>query len=146
MRQELPFTKENRPWLTSDCIEAMNEQFMVCISQFPEEDREALREWLSRRWNLGTASKTAKSWSDVISGASYRRSRSDHGERRRRRDALIASAVAGAFSMGPWVVDLVMIAVIVGWALQVASVAISIAGSIAVHEIGDRTVESGILK
>jgi hypothetical protein len=29
--------------------------------------------------------------------------------------------------MEPWVVDLVMIAVIVGWALQAASVAISVA-------------------
>jgi hypothetical protein len=53
MRQELPFTKENRPWLTSDCIEAMNEQFMVCISQFPEEDREALREWATTKVELG---------------------------------------------------------------------------------------------
>jgi hypothetical protein len=53
MRQELPFTRENRPWLTSDCIEAMNEQFMACISQFPEEDREALRKWATTKVELG---------------------------------------------------------------------------------------------
>jgi hypothetical protein len=31
--------------MTSECIEAMNEAFMVCISQIPEDRREFLREW-----------------------------------------------------------------------------------------------------
>jgi hypothetical protein len=53
MRQELPFTKQNRPWLTSDCIEAMNEQFRVCISQIPPELQETLRDWAAIKVEMG---------------------------------------------------------------------------------------------
>jgi hypothetical protein len=53
MRQELPFTKQNRPWMTTDCIEAMNEQFMVCISQIDPEHREVLREWAANKVEIG---------------------------------------------------------------------------------------------
>jgi hypothetical protein len=53
MRQELPFTTQNRPWLTSDCIEAMNEQFMECISKLPEDQREDLREWAASKVEMG---------------------------------------------------------------------------------------------
>jgi hypothetical protein len=42
---DLPFTKENRPWLTPDCIEAMNMQWISCMSKIPEESREALGAW-----------------------------------------------------------------------------------------------------
>lgn len=31
MHTELPFSKQNRPWLTEECIDAMNEQFVVCL-------------------------------------------------------------------------------------------------------------------
>ncbi len=44
-RHELPFTPQNRPWLTSDCIESMNLQFMDCLSHVPPEHRDTLREW-----------------------------------------------------------------------------------------------------
>jgi hypothetical protein len=44
VHQGLPFTTQNRPWLTSDCIEAMNEAFMVCISKIEPEKREYLRD------------------------------------------------------------------------------------------------------
>ncbi len=53
MRWELPFTRENRPWLTSDCIEGMNEQFMACLSQIPEQHREALKEWAAVKVEMG---------------------------------------------------------------------------------------------
>jgi hypothetical protein len=53
MRQELPFSKANRPWLTADCIEAMNEQFMVCISKLEPDLREALREWAAAKVEIG---------------------------------------------------------------------------------------------
>jgi hypothetical protein len=43
--EPLPFTVRNRPWLTNDCIEAMNEQYMSCMAQIKPEDRERLKEW-----------------------------------------------------------------------------------------------------
>jgi hypothetical protein len=42
---QLPFTRENRPWLASDCIESMNLQWMNCLSKIPEEYRHGLQEW-----------------------------------------------------------------------------------------------------
>lgn len=53
MRQELPFTTKNRPWLTSDCIESINEQFMDCMSTIAPEHREALREWATIKVEIG---------------------------------------------------------------------------------------------
>jgi hypothetical protein len=52
-RYELPFTRENRPWLTSDCIESMNEQFMDCLSKIPEQHRDALRSWAAIKVEMG---------------------------------------------------------------------------------------------
>lgn len=45
MAEDLPFTRENRPWLTQDCIESMNIQWMDCLSKIPPAAREALKEW-----------------------------------------------------------------------------------------------------
>ncbi len=42
-RYELPFARENRPWLTSDCIEGMNEQ----------KHRNALRSWAAVKVEMG---------------------------------------------------------------------------------------------
>jgi hypothetical protein len=53
MKQELPFTRQNRPWMTPDCIEAMNEQFMVCLSHLPDEIREDLRKWAAIKVEVG---------------------------------------------------------------------------------------------
>src|SRR5215467_12225968 len=38
---ELPFSKQNRPWLTGDCIEAMNQAYMDWILKLEPEEREA---------------------------------------------------------------------------------------------------------
>jgi hypothetical protein len=53
MRQVLPFTRENRPWLSSDCIERMNLQFMDCLSKVPPEFRDSLREWAAVKVEMG---------------------------------------------------------------------------------------------
>ena len=39
--------------MTSDCIEAMNEAFMICISKIPEDRREFLREWTASKVEIG---------------------------------------------------------------------------------------------
>jgi hypothetical protein len=44
---ELPFSKQNRPWLTDDCIEAMNQAYVDWISKIKPEQREALKEWVA---------------------------------------------------------------------------------------------------
>jgi len=53
MNDELPFTRENRPWLTSDCIESMNVQFRDCLSHIPRQYRDALREWAAVKVEIG---------------------------------------------------------------------------------------------
>jgi hypothetical protein len=53
MKQGLPFTPQNRPWLSPDCIEAMNEQFMICLSHIPEHARESLRDWAAAKVEFG---------------------------------------------------------------------------------------------
>jgi hypothetical protein len=40
-----PFTRQNRPWLTDDCIEAMNQQYKSCMSKIPPDLQEALSNW-----------------------------------------------------------------------------------------------------
>lgn len=45
MRSELPFTKQNRPWLTSECLKEMNEAFTACMSEISPKYRDALWEW-----------------------------------------------------------------------------------------------------
>jgi hypothetical protein len=51
--RELPFNAKNRPWLTSDCIEGMNEQWMACLSKMPEHYRDTLAEWAAVKVEMG---------------------------------------------------------------------------------------------
>jgi hypothetical protein len=53
MRQPLPFSKQNRPWLTDDCINAMNQAYLDCISKIALEYRETLKEWAASMTELG---------------------------------------------------------------------------------------------
>ncbi len=51
--QELPFSRHNRPRLTAECIDAMNEQFNDVMLKIPEEYRDSLREWVVAQVELG---------------------------------------------------------------------------------------------
>ncbi len=70
MNDELPFTRENRPWLTSDCIESMNVQFRDCLSHIPRQYRDALREWAAVRSRSEPGTTSPMSCSAVSIGVS----------------------------------------------------------------------------
>jgi hypothetical protein len=53
MRQGPPFSKQNRPWLSDDCIAAMNQAYLDCISKIRPEHREALKEWAASMVEMG---------------------------------------------------------------------------------------------
>jgi hypothetical protein len=50
---DLPFSRQNRPWLTDACIEAMNHAYADGISKIEKELREALKEWVACMVELG---------------------------------------------------------------------------------------------
>jgi hypothetical protein len=49
-----PFPAQNRPWLTSDCIDAMNEEYVACMLNVPPESREASKEWAAVKVEMRT--------------------------------------------------------------------------------------------
>jgi hypothetical protein len=53
MWQGLPFSTQNRPWLSDDCIDAMNNAFLDFMSKIRPEAREALREWAASTVEIG---------------------------------------------------------------------------------------------
>jgi hypothetical protein len=53
MRQEMPFTKENRPWMTEEHIRDLNDQYVACMAQIDPEYREGLKEWAASKVELG---------------------------------------------------------------------------------------------
>jgi hypothetical protein len=53
MNEPLPFTPQNRPWLDDDSINAMNEQFMFCMSQIPDDYKQSVRAWITSKVDLG---------------------------------------------------------------------------------------------
>jgi hypothetical protein len=53
MRRGPPFSKQNRPWLSDDCIAAMNQAYLDCISKIRPEHREALKEWAASMVEMG---------------------------------------------------------------------------------------------
>jgi hypothetical protein len=53
MCQGLPFSKQNRPWLSDQCIDAMNEAYRDFISKILPEHREALKEWAASMVEMG---------------------------------------------------------------------------------------------
>jgi hypothetical protein len=70
---EQPFSKQNRPWLTDDCIEAMNNAYMDWISKIEQELHEALNEWIACMVELGycldhpEVLERCKQWGDLRS-------------------------------------------------------------------------------
>jgi hypothetical protein len=53
MCQGVPFSNQNRPWLTDECIDAMNKAYLDCISKIDPEHREALKEWAANMVEMG---------------------------------------------------------------------------------------------
>jgi hypothetical protein len=53
MGEGLPFSKMNRPWLTDDCINAMNQAYLDCIAKIEPERREGLKEWAASMVEIG---------------------------------------------------------------------------------------------
>jgi hypothetical protein len=53
MGEALPFSKQNRPWLTDECIEAMNDAYLDCMSKIETEYRSALKEWAASMVEIG---------------------------------------------------------------------------------------------
>jgi hypothetical protein len=53
LADELPFSSQNRPWLTDDCIEAMNQAYVDRISKIAPEQREALKGWVAFMVEIG---------------------------------------------------------------------------------------------
>jgi hypothetical protein len=53
MRIKPPFSVHNRPWLTIECIEAMNEQFIAVMLKIPEKYRKTLRAWVIVQVEIG---------------------------------------------------------------------------------------------
>lgn len=50
---ELPFTPQTRLWLNLDCIEALNETYLHCMSQIPLGYRDTMREWAIGKTEMG---------------------------------------------------------------------------------------------
>ncbi len=70
--QELPpFSMRNRPWLTQDCIDAINERYMSYIRKMDPADREDLRAWAANQAEIGyyldhpAVIARCKEWGDV---------------------------------------------------------------------------------
>jgi hypothetical protein len=59
---DLPFSPRNRPWLTPDCIVAMNEQWMACMTNLPEEYQDDLKEWAAVKVEMGRCKDDPQSW------------------------------------------------------------------------------------
>jgi hypothetical protein len=53
VRLELPFTKQNRPWLTQEALDDMNGQYVACLKNIPPKDRENLRQWAADKVEMG---------------------------------------------------------------------------------------------
>jgi hypothetical protein len=50
---ELPFTLQTRPWLNRDCIEALNDMYLHCMSQIPPDHRDTMRERAISKTEMG---------------------------------------------------------------------------------------------
>ena len=50
---ELPFSKQNRPWMRVDCIDDMNRQWSECMRRIKPEHREALGQWAAVKVEMG---------------------------------------------------------------------------------------------
>jgi hypothetical protein len=53
MDPDLPFSKQTRPWATQECIDNMNQQWVICMSKIPEADREGLKYWAANKVEMG---------------------------------------------------------------------------------------------
>jgi hypothetical protein len=40
-----PFSKQNRSWMTDDCLDALNERYAKCVSKISPEKRDGPRDW-----------------------------------------------------------------------------------------------------
>ena len=51
--EQPPFSKQNRPWMTDDCIADMNQQWVECMAKIKPEHRDALGEWAAVKVETG---------------------------------------------------------------------------------------------
>lgn len=72
MQEPPPFSMWNRPWLSQDCIDAINERYMSYIDKMDPAAREKLKEWAANQAEIGyhldhpDVIARCKEWGDVL--------------------------------------------------------------------------------
>ena len=48
-----PFTHDNRPWQSDECLDNMNAEFASCMAMTPPDDRDVLYDWMMWKVEMG---------------------------------------------------------------------------------------------